>query len=307
MGGDSSTRMSQYTPEQRARLLDAMQRHEGWRPGTVAGGGSGGGTGGPLTTDGPIRANLMHGQYGAPGSNLATLRSRTGRSIQVHAEALPSFQGFLSELEAQGYNVQSLGGHAHRNERSGNRLSQHAFGNAIDLNPGRNPLGTSITDMPENVRALAKKYGLIWGMDWKGRKDPMHFEWNGTRPWLEAQRSVNDTKAKAAQITGQMQDVGDGIKSTGWKRVGPAGDGAAGPGAGLGAGTPGQSLGQNAPLSNRGTPGASIRGGGGRIGDTNTHITVNGYQKDGKELSNEIQRSLQNDMNRRTHDFDGFA
>jgi hypothetical protein len=26
------------------------------------------------------------------------------------------------------------------------------------------------------IRALAKKYGLIWGGDYKNRKDEMHFE-----------------------------------------------------------------------------------------------------------------------------------
>ena len=35
MGGDSSKRMSEYTPEERAKLLDAMQRHEGWKPGNT--------------------------------------------------------------------------------------------------------------------------------------------------------------------------------------------------------------------------------------------------------------------------------
>ncbi|MFK5599094.1 hypothetical protein ACFZ8E_19150 [Methylobacterium sp. HMF5984] len=38
MGGDGSKRMSEYSPEQRAKLLDAMQRHEGWKAGTVIGG-----------------------------------------------------------------------------------------------------------------------------------------------------------------------------------------------------------------------------------------------------------------------------
>lgn len=36
MGGDAGKRMSEYTPEERARLLNAMQRHEGWRPGVGA-------------------------------------------------------------------------------------------------------------------------------------------------------------------------------------------------------------------------------------------------------------------------------
>ncbi|MGN7127813.1 phage tail tape measure protein, partial [Methylorubrum thiocyanatum] len=35
MGGDPNTRMKDFTPEQRGKLLDAMQRHEGWKPGKV--------------------------------------------------------------------------------------------------------------------------------------------------------------------------------------------------------------------------------------------------------------------------------
>lgn len=36
MGGDAGKRMADYSPEERARLLNAMQRHEGWRPGIGA-------------------------------------------------------------------------------------------------------------------------------------------------------------------------------------------------------------------------------------------------------------------------------
>lgn len=39
MGADPNTRMNQFSPEQRKTLLDNMQRHEGWRVGTVRGGG----------------------------------------------------------------------------------------------------------------------------------------------------------------------------------------------------------------------------------------------------------------------------
>ena len=37
MGGDADKPMSEYTPEERSRLLDAMQRHEGWKPGIGGG------------------------------------------------------------------------------------------------------------------------------------------------------------------------------------------------------------------------------------------------------------------------------
>jgi hypothetical protein len=152
---------------------------------------------GPLTTDGPVRANLMRGQFGAPGENLQTLRTASGKSAQVHSAAAPSFDGFIKELEGQGYKIREFGGFSNRDiVGARGRKSQHAYGNAIDLNPGKNPLGTSLTDLPENTRALARKYGLIWGMDWKGRKDPMHFEWNGTRPWLEQEQQASKDSRK---------------------------------------------------------------------------------------------------------------
>lgn len=58
-------------------------------------------------------------------------------------------------------------------------LSNHSSGTAIDLNATRHPLGKVGTFPNEKVpmiRALAKKYGLIWGGDYKNRKDEMHFE-----------------------------------------------------------------------------------------------------------------------------------
>jgi len=59
------------------------------------------------------------------------------------------------------------------------RLSNHSSGTAIDLNASKHPLGASGTFPDEKVgslRKLAKKYGLIWGGDYRNRKDEMHFE-----------------------------------------------------------------------------------------------------------------------------------
>ena len=137
-------------------------------------------------------ANLMHGQYGAPGENLTSIKTPSGRSVQVHAAAADSFRGFLGDLEKSGYNIDSLGGYANRGMRGNSgRISQHAFGNAIDINPGRNPFHTSQTDLPKNVSDMAAKWGLSWGGDWSERsRDPMHFEWTGARPWENKQGPV---------------------------------------------------------------------------------------------------------------------
>ena len=59
------------------------------------------------------------------------------------------------------------------------KLSNHASGTAIDLNAAKHPLGQVGTfDLGKvpMLRALAHKYGLTWGVDYKGRKDEMHYE-----------------------------------------------------------------------------------------------------------------------------------
>lgn len=59
------------------------------------------------------------------------------------------------------------------------KLSCHSSGTAIDLNATKHPLGKigtfEATKVPM-IRALAKKYGLTWGGDYRNRKDEMHFE-----------------------------------------------------------------------------------------------------------------------------------
>lgn len=131
------------------------------------------------------KANFMHGQYGGVGQNLTTIRLASGKKLTVNAAAAESFRSFIDELEGAGYKISSISGYSMRGKRKGGGWSQHAYGNAIDINPDKNAQdGTGRTDMPANVRDMAAKYGLSWGGDWsKKYNDPMHFEWNGTQPW----------------------------------------------------------------------------------------------------------------------------
>ena len=59
------------------------------------------------------------------------------------------------------------------------KISNHSSGTAIDLNSSRHVLGKvgtfELAKVPM-IRALAKKYGLFWGGDYRNRKDEMHFE-----------------------------------------------------------------------------------------------------------------------------------
>ena len=71
-------------------------------------------------------------------------------------------------------------GYAYREVRGvPGKLSNHSSGTAIDLNATQHPLGKVGTFPAEKVpmiRALAKKWGCIWGGDYRNRKDEMHFE-----------------------------------------------------------------------------------------------------------------------------------
>lgn len=86
-------------------------------------------------------------------------------------------------------------GYCFRNVRgSTDKLSNHSSGTAIDLNAVDHPLGKSGTFPAEKVpmiRALAKKYGMIWGGDFRSRPDEMHFE-------------IAVTPAKAAALIGSL-------------------------------------------------------------------------------------------------------
>lgn len=136
-----------------------------------------GGTPAAAPTAAPAAAPATTGTMGAHGQRLVSIKSASGLTATVNAEHAAKFQGLIDDLEAQGYAIRSLGGYNNRNIAGTNKLSNHAFGNAIDINPTENPMGPNlITDMPANVAELAKKHGLSWGGNWRSKKDAMHFE-----------------------------------------------------------------------------------------------------------------------------------
>lgn len=174
------------------------------------------------------RANLMSsnpGLYGDPSStawqndNLVQIKTASGKTAQVHKASAAAFAGFVNELEALGYDIESIGGWNYRNKIAGKSLSEHAFGNAIDINPAKNPYGKDlITDMPHNISAIAAKYGLSWGGDWKSVKDAMHFEFTGmeapgtersSKAYLAEQEQVTDEKRKQNDLDRRAQEATD--------------------------------------------------------------------------------------------------
>ncbi|WP_342164065.1 phage tail tape measure protein [Methylobacterium sp. SD21] len=261
------TPLSSLSADQRSRLLDAQQRREGWSEGSTATRIAGSGTYRGVNDDIRGSANFMKGQYGGVGQNLTTITTASGKRLTVNAAAADSFRGFVDELESTGYKVKSLFGFNARRIRGGSGWSQHAYGNAIDINPAENPMGYGPlkTDLPNNVSDMAAKYGLTWGGDWKRRKDAMHFEWAGRSPDLAGGQTA--------------------------------------PSAGLGADgkVPLRNEGVNNLIRN------NSAGGPGGSGSPKIDIHVNGAHHTPEELANTVQRKIQESMNRRTHDYDTFA
>lgn len=108
-----------------------------------------------------------------------------GQSLYVRREVAPLFQGFLDDLVAAGYRLDEQDddwGYINRDIRGRPGVkSNHSWGLAVDINAAKNPMGDRlVTDLPANVSAMARKWGLTWGGDYRGRKDAMHFEVEGT-------------------------------------------------------------------------------------------------------------------------------
>jgi hypothetical protein len=110
----------------------------------------------------------------------------TDRKLRCAAAVAPLLIGFASEfhqlIEPIDAGTFDDWGYAYRMVRGNpTKLSCHSSGTAIDLNATKHPLGKYDTFPAEKVpmiRALAKKYGLKWGGDFKTRPDDMHFEVN---------------------------------------------------------------------------------------------------------------------------------
>lgn len=132
--------------------------------------------------------------FGKPGTNLISLtppfqmyydkhpiKSLTVNEmvatslLKVFTEILDQCGHDQAKIDALG--VSNYGGcYNNRSIRGSTNISNHAFGAAIDLDPENNPLGAKVGKMSPVVIAAFKNEQWLWGGDYKGRKDFMHFE-----------------------------------------------------------------------------------------------------------------------------------
>lgn len=123
---------------------------------------------------------------GGHGGGLVTIRTPNGGSVTVAKAYASRFTGLMNDLYKAGYHFKSVGGYNYRNIAGTNKLSKHATGEAIDIDPGPNR-GTRLGGggnpygyfNPNVAVAIARKWGLDWGGTWKGQEDPMHFSTGG--------------------------------------------------------------------------------------------------------------------------------
>lgn len=106
-------------------------------------------------------------------TGLATIRSRSGAIAHINAAHVTNFACIVSSLEGAGYRISFMGGYSYRNIAGTNRLSKHAFGNALDINQtARNRV---VYRLPQGVNGMANRCGLTHGAVWRN-PDQGHFE-----------------------------------------------------------------------------------------------------------------------------------
>lgn len=106
-------------------------------------------------------------------------KSQSVIKMRCHKLTSPIFTAVFNKIQSVGLQsrVTSFGGcFSFRPQRTGTRLSAHAWGIAIDLNPETNQQGTG-GNLDPAIIAIFREAGFEWGGNWQGkRRDPMHFQ-----------------------------------------------------------------------------------------------------------------------------------
>lgn len=98
-------------------------------------------------------------------------------TVRCHKVMMPQLKAALAEVVSRGLGkhvYQTAGCYYPRFIANTTRLSNHAFGMAIDINSLQNQRGTRGQMHPQVVQ-IFKEWGFAWGGDWRWT-DPMHFE-----------------------------------------------------------------------------------------------------------------------------------
>lgn len=121
----------------------------------------------------------------APGpGNMSTITTQSGAKFTVSNNVAGNFQGFFNALESRGVYIdpKQSGGYNYRNIAGSSKLSQHSYGNAVDINWTKNAQGIPASRgfegmSQQEISQIAADHGLTWGGNFS-RPDNMHFSWS---------------------------------------------------------------------------------------------------------------------------------
>lgn len=119
----------------------------------------------------PIPHIMFHRKAaGALAAALGDIWEKCGRSqFKVDQLRVSIFSGAYNPRYVRGYEPGNAAGHTPR-------WSNHAYGAAIDFDADHNGFNTGHGTIPQIVIDAFKRQGALWGGDYHGRTDPMHFE-----------------------------------------------------------------------------------------------------------------------------------
>lgn len=137
------------------------------------------------------------------------------KSIRFHRKAAPALKAALDEIwEHYGRDQRKIdalgiskynGAYNPRKVRgSDTKWSNHAYGAAIDINADDNGFGRGHGSIPQPVIDAFKRQGARWGGDYRGRTDPMHFE------FCDATGYPGPSTSKPAKFVDAPQTDSDG-------------------------------------------------------------------------------------------------
>ncbi len=153
-------------------------------------------------------SKLISSFFGSPGRNLTTYNF-FDNEVSINEKLVPFLDKIQKEINDQkiDYDFNDVQTYNNRSKRYGGGKSLHSWAIALDINPTRNPMGGTSTDMPTEVIDIFKKHGFFWGGDWGGRDyDPMHFEWYGAL--IFGQALNGESKQVITEIATQIDGSG---------------------------------------------------------------------------------------------------
>ncbi|MGB9357445.1 MAG: M15 family metallopeptidase [Acidimicrobiia bacterium] len=112
-----------------------------------------------------------------------------GERLRLHERIVPGLDAAAANLAAnqaagRSYSIYRTYtfAYAPRTVGGSTKISQHAIGNALDINSKWNPYSSAnklTTNMPAWFVDSFTEAGFCWGGDWVDAKDAMHYSWQG--------------------------------------------------------------------------------------------------------------------------------